>query len=327
MNADVVITDVTDLDVSDAVSWLEREGLAVHVVPDGDAEAIAAAAAGAQALIVGYARIDGDLIRRLPALRIIATMSAGVDMVDVDAAREAGVWVANIPEAATEEVAVHAVAGMLGMLRCLPQYTAAVTAGTWADAPPPAPPRPSTLTLGLLGLGRIGMRVAQLAGPFFARVIAHDPWLPADHAIGGVELVSLDDLAARSDVLSLHSPLTDANRHIIDAEFLRSMPDRAYIVNVARGGLVDEQALAAALRDGTIAGAAFDVFETEPPSPDNPLIGDPRVITSPHSGYRSIQSLQEYVLHPVRNILEWRATGAPLTPVGAPLTAVGEGTR
>jgi phosphoglycerate dehydrogenase-like enzyme len=127
--------------------------------------------------------------------------------------------------------------------------------------------------------------------------------------------VSLEDLAAQSDVLSLHSPLTDANRYIVDAAFIRSMPERSYIVNVARGGLIDEAALADALRDGTIAGAALDVFEVEPPSQDNPLLHDPRVITSPHAAYRSAHSLQDYVLHPVRNILAWRASGTPLNPV------------
>jgi D-3-phosphoglycerate dehydrogenase len=315
MKADVVITDVTDLDVSAAVGLLEREGLTVEVVADGDPDTVASAASEAQALIVGYARIDAALLERLPSLRIVATMSAGFDMVDTDAARDAGIWVANIPQAATEEVAVHAVAGMLAMLRCLPQYTDAVDSGAWADSPPPAPPRPSTLTLGLLGLGKIGGRVASLAGPFFGRVIAHDPWLSPEQAPAGVELVSLEDLAAQSDVLSLHSPLTDANRYIVDAAFIRSMPERSYIVNVARGGLIDEAALADALRDGTIAGAALDVFEVEPPSQDNPLLHDPRVITSPHAAYRSAHSLQDYVLHPVRNILAWRASGTPLNPV------------
>lgn len=314
-DADVVITDISDLDIAPALDLLARNGLTVHVVTDGNPEEIISAASRATAVIVGYALLDADLIARLPTVRIIATMSAGVDMVDIEAAKRSGIWVTNVPQAATEEVAVHAVAGMLSLLRCLPQYSHAARVGQLTSASPPAPPRPSTLTLGLLGLGKIGHRVAQLAGPFFRNVIAHDPWLSPETLVDGVELVSLAELAARSNVVSLHSPLTSDNRHIVGRDFIDAMPELSYLVNVARGGLVDEAAVVRALDSGKLAGAALDVFEREPLEATNPLLGYPQVITTPHSAYRSRQSLEEYVLLPAKNIVAWRSTGVPLTAV------------
>lgn len=314
-HADVVITDLSDLDMAPAVSLLENAGLSVTVVQSGDPDEIAEAGSQAIALIVGYASIREELIARLPALRIIATTSAGYDMVDTAAAEKRGIWVCNIPSSATEEVAVHAIAGMLGLLRRLPQATDTVRSGRWSTDPQIDVPRPSTLTLGVLGFGKIGQRVAQLSGPFFARVIAYDPWLPLGSSIGGVELVTLAELAGQSNVLTLHSPLTNENHHVIDAAFFTSMQPSSYLINVARGGLIDETALADALASGRIAGAALDVLEEEPPRLDNPLLQNPAVILSPHSAYRSIQSLTEYATLPAKNILAWRETGTPLTAI------------
>jgi D-3-phosphoglycerate dehydrogenase len=247
-------TDVVGVDPAPGVAILEQAGFAVRVLATDDPERIAREAADAVALLIGgYTPVGAGLMAALPRLRIVATMSVGFDMVDVDAARTRRIWVANVPGAATEEVAVHAFAMGLSLLRGLPFLDRAVRAGGWDDVREPLR-RPSEATLGVLGLGRIGRRVAALGGPVYGRVIGHDPLVAPDAWPGGVERLERDALLARADVLSLHLPLTDATRHAIDAAAIGRMRPGARIVNVSRGALIEPGALFAALDDGRLAG-------------------------------------------------------------------------
>jgi D-3-phosphoglycerate dehydrogenase len=305
-----VYTDVVEVDPGPGVRLLREAGFEVRVLDTADPERIAREAAGADALLIGYTRVDAALLAALPRLALVATQSVGFDMVDLDAARARGIWVSNVPGAATEEVAVHALAMSLALLRGLPFYDRSVRAGRW-DAAELALRRPSTTTLGVLGLGRIGRRLAALAAGVHGRVIGHDPLLAPPAWPEGVERVSLGELVAESDVLSLHLPLTDATRHLVDRAAIARMRRGALLVNVARGGLVDAGALVDALDSGHLGGAALDVLEVEPPAGDEPLLRHPRVLVTPHAAYYSEQAAQSYVLDQARNVVAWARDGRP----------------
>jgi phosphoglycerate dehydrogenase-like enzyme len=305
-----VYTDVVEVDPAPGIRLLEEAGFAVRVVGSPDPEVIARAAPDAAALLIGYTRVDGALLDALPGVGLVATQSVGFDMVDLDAARERGVWVSNVPAAATEEVAVHALAMALSLLRGLPFLDRAVREGRWqADALPLR--RPSDTTLGILGLGRIGRRLAGLAQGTFGRVIGHDPVLGADAWPEGVERADLDTVLRESDVTSLHLPLSAETERLIDAAALARMRPGAHIVNVSRGALIDDAALLEALDRGQLGGAALDVLEREPPDPADPLLRHPRVLLTPHAAYYSDRAARAYVTDQARNAVAWLRDGRP----------------
>ncbi|MGW0995657.1 C-terminal binding protein [Streptomyces sp. NPDC002520] len=314
-----VFTDTEDLDPEPGVRLLQEAGFAVRVAQSRDPDVIADAARDAVALVVGYARIDAALLDRLPRLRILATMSAGYDMIDTGQARRRGLWVTNLPDAATEDVAVHALASALSLVRGLPQADAVVRSGGWNTdfiERTRLPRRASEMTLGLVGLGRIARTFAALAAPVFGRVAAHDPHTdPANWPTGVERYDSPAGLAAASDILSLHVPLTPATHHLVDEALLRRMRHGSFLVNVSRGELVDPRALLNTLDSGRLAGAALDVFPVEPPPTDDPLRRHPRIQLSPHSAYLSDTSRRAYVCRPAENVIAWHRTGRPLTPV------------
>jgi phosphoglycerate dehydrogenase-like enzyme len=313
-----VYTDWDEIDVTPGRRKLEAAGWSVRLVGSTDANLIADAAARATALCVGYATVDAPLLGRLPSLRIVATLSAGYDMVDVHAATRRGVWVANLPDVATEEVASHALAMVLALVRRLPALDRGVRAGRWTLDVDEPPRTPRDMTLALLGLGRIGRRVAELAIGLFGTVIASDPAVASGVWPRGVDRVELGELVARADVLSLHLPAAPGSPPIVTAELLEALPDGAFLINVSRGGLVDHEALARALDAGRLAGAALDVLDREPPTPDHPLMDHPRVLLSPHTAFLSDRTLVAYPEGQAENVLAWQRRGRPLTPVAQP---------
>jgi len=309
-----VYTDVTELDPAPGVARLEQAGFQVRVLGTADPERIAAEAADASVLLIGYSPVSASVLDRLPRLRLICTQSAGVDMVDLAAAKAHGVWVANVPAAATEEVASHALAMALSLLRGLPFLDRQVRSGGW-DATAEPLRRISTTTLGVVGMGRIGRRLAQLASGLFGSVVGHDPLVQPEQWPAGVARSGLDDLLSRSDVVSLHAPLTDDTRHLLNRDRFAVMRPGAVLVNVARGELVDHEALVWALDSGRLAAAALDVLPTEPPAPDLPLLRHPRIVFSPHAAYLSVQSARDYIVTQVEKAIAWAHTGEPLHPV------------
>ncbi|MFD4376730.1 C-terminal binding protein [Streptomyces sp. NPDC058486] len=312
----VVITDTEELDPGPGVRLLTDGGFDVRVVGSRDPDRIAAAAHDADAVIVGYAKIDAALLDRMPRVRLLATMSAGYDMIDTEAAARRGLWVTHLPDAATEDVAVHALASALSLLRRLPQADAAVRSGGWSTDFTEVPRRVGEATLGLVGMGRIARALVLRAAPLFGRVVAYDP--RAEHWPEGVERLGLDDLVDRSDVISLHVPSTAETRGMVNTSLLARTRPGALLVNVSRGDLVDAEALLAALDSGQLAGAALDVFPVEPPAPGDRLRTHPRLLLSPHSAFLSDASLRAYATEPARNVLAWWTTGRPLTPVVTP---------
>lgn len=316
MSPVAIYLPVAGLDVRPGVELLTSHGFRVHELTTASLDA--SVPRDAVALLAGFDPVGPALFDELPDLRIVATHASGFDMVDVEAARRRSIWVCNLPGGGTEEVAVHALAMALSVLRRLPEWHEHVRRGRWGEAVPYAMHRPSRLRCGVLGLGLIGRHFARLAASVFGEVGGADPYLPDDEWPAGVVRRDVDELFAVSDVVSLHLPLTEGTRGIVTADRLAAMPRDAVLVNASRGALVDEAALLAALDAGSVAAAALDVLAQEPPPPDHPLLHHPRVLASPHVGYLSMESAVEYARAPAENILAWHRTGRPLTPVVEP---------
>lgn len=239
-------------------------------------------------VLVQYATIDGAFFDRHPSIRVVGRYGVGVDTIDLDAASARGVAVYNVPDYCVREVATHATTLTLASLRRIRGADALVRSGRWHDWDTLRPiPDLSELTLGLLGVGHIGRETGRLLSPFVRRVIAHDP---AGVSGEGLTAVSFDELLAESDVLSLHCPLVAATRHIINADTLSRMRPEAHLINVSRGGLVDSEALASALASGALGGAALDVVDDEPPSPESPLFSAPNLVLTNHIAWLSESS-------------------------------------
>ena len=235
-------------------------------------------------LLTPYATLDAACFRRMERCRAVVRYGAGYDNVDLASAT---VPVSVVPDAYVEEVATHALALGLALLRRVPQAGHSLAAGTWAGKLAYDSPRLSELTVGVVGMGRIGRRVAQLWKALGANVIACDP----APFTAEVSSVGLAEILARSDVVTLHVPLDDTTRDLISFENLARMQMGAILVNVSRGGLVDEHALSCALREGRIGGAGLDVFVNEPLESDHVYEGLTNVLLTPHIAWRSNRSL------------------------------------
>jgi D-3-phosphoglycerate dehydrogenase / 2-oxoglutarate reductase len=284
----VVVTDQVFPSVE-----IERELLATAgadlEVATGDREEVLARAAAADALLNTYFPVDADAMKRLERCRIIARYGIGVDNIDLDAARERDIVVTNVPDYCVEEVAAHAVAMMLSLLRRLPDGEAVLRSGGWGIARLRPIKRLSDATIGIVGLGRIGRRVADLMRPFGVTLLGHDPYVTE---LEGVRVVELDELLAASDVVTLHCPLLPQTKGLVNAERLAMMPAHSALVNTSRGPLVVLDDLIAALRDKRIRAAALDVFESEPVDPAR-LEGVPGLLATPHMAFYSDAAVAE----------------------------------
>lgn len=305
----VVVTDSDLPSDGGAAELLAAAGLAVRVERCATAADVAAAGEGASALIVQWARVDGDALDAIPTLRFVSRLGIGVDMIDLDAATERGIAVANTPDYCIEEVATHAVALALSLLRALARLDAGMRAGRWAPARDGAGAvRPSETTIAVLGYGRIGSQVARGLRALGFEVVVCDPFVePAIVAAAGHRVVDLDEALTTAHLVSLHTPLTSATRHLIDRERIAAMKPGARIVNTCRGGLIDERALADALADGTLGGAALDVYEDEPLPLDSPLTRAPNVLLTPHAAWYSPSALAELPRRAAENVVAFMA--------------------
>jgi D-3-phosphoglycerate dehydrogenase / 2-oxoglutarate reductase len=269
-----------------APSVLEVFGaeLDVHHVDGTDREALFAALAGAEALLVRSAtRVDAEVLGHAPRLKVVARAGVGLDNVDVAAATERGVMVVNAPTSNIVSAAEHALGLLLAVARRIPAADASLRRGRW-ERSSFGGVELSGKTVGVVGLGKIGQLVAQRLAAFGTTLIAYDPYVsPARAAQLGIELVELDELLSRADAISIHLPKTAETLGLIGAEQLAKTKPGVLIVNAARGGLVDEQALADAVRRGQVGGAGIDVFATEPCTA-SPLFELPQVVLTPHLG-------------------------------------------
>jgi len=266
-----------------AIAQLES-GFELRHVDGSDRAALLSALGGVDAVIVRSAtRIDAEALAQAPNLRVVARAGVGLDNVDVEAATKAGVMVVNAPSSNTVSAAEHAVGLLLAVARNVPQAMASLKAGEWQRSRFIGTELYGKVA-GILGLGRIGELVAQRLAAFCLQVIAYDPYVPTARAAQlGVRLVGLDELLAEADFISVHLPKTAETSGLIGERELRLVKPGVLIVNAARGGIVDENALALALKDGRVGGAGIDVFATEPPA-DSPLLAFPNVVVTPHLG-------------------------------------------
>ncbi|WP_135305924.1 C-terminal binding protein [Haloarcula amylovorans] len=286
----VVVTDHDFADLS-----IEREGLAdiADVVElTGDVGEDAADAhetlADADAVINLRYELDEAAIDALTDCRVISRYGIGVDNIAVDAASDRGIPVTNVPDYCLEEVSVHALTLYLALARGLTSYDADVADGGWDRSVAAPIHRLSTRTVGVVGYGAIGRAVGERAAALGADVVASDPFLSEeDVAADPADLVEFEAVLERADFVTVHSPLTPDTRELFDADAFARMREDAYFVNVARGPIVDTDALHAALEAGEIAGAGLDVFPEEPPAEDDPLRDHPKVVTTPHVAWYS----------------------------------------
>ena len=278
-------------------------------------DAVIEAARDCDALLVQYAPIGEKALAALPRVGLVSRYGAGFDTVDTAACARHGVWVANSPDYGVGEVATHALAMALALLRHLAIYDRDVKAGRWSYLSAGTIRRASDLTVGILGLGRIGKRFAHLARNCFARVIACDPYIIDGDFPAYVQRVGLEALFEQADIVSLHVPLNDETRGMIGNSVLGRMRPGSLLVNTARGAVVDIDALAARLNDGTLDGAALDVVPVEPLHADHPLARHPRTLLTPHAAFYSTAAEIELRRKAALNIVQWWKTGRPMYPV------------
>src|SRR6266850_5055247 len=287
----VVVSDSVFPNLDPAREALSAIGAELQMALEPTSEAIVLAAAGADALLVTYAKITAEMIKQMKRCRIISRFGIGVDNVDIPAATDAGIVVTKVPDYCIDEVSDHAVALLLALVRKIPFSNALVHAGAWAMSAVVPIHRLRGSVLGLVGFGRIPQLVAPKAKAFGIRVVASDPYVQPDaFTRAGVERVDFSQLLKVSDYISIHSPLLPETRNLFNAEAFRQMKPTAYLINTARGPIVDAAALAEALDAGHLAGAALDVMPREPPV-GSPLLGRGNVIVTPHTSFYSEESL------------------------------------
>lgn len=281
------LSELTDIDVELVSGVVESPEDLIALAKDADSLVVSSREA-----------VPRQVIEQLKHCRAITRMSVGIDHVDLDAATDHGIVVSHCPDYCTDEVADHALALILALNREIVFTNEDLHKGAWVDRSYhtqqilryPMPPL-REITLGIVGFGRIGRAVARRAAPFGMRIVVADPYLdPAIAASAGVELVSLDALARESDIITLHCPLTDETRGMIDSSFFDKVKSSAMLVNTARGGIVDMESIVAALTHGRLAAAGLDVVVPEPLPFDSALYALPNVILTPHDAYYSERS-------------------------------------
>src|SRR5882762_4045500 len=311
----VAVADSVFPNLDPARAVLSRIGADLRLAETPTAEAILRVASGADAVLVTYAKITAEMIGQMTRCRIISRFGIGVDNVDIPAATDAGIVVTKVPDYCIDEVSDHAMALLLALVRKIPLSNAQVHRGAWAMSAVVPIHRLRGSVLGLVGFGRIPQLVAPKAKAFGIRVVAFDPYVPPEvFTRAGVERVDFAQLLRLSDYVSIHSPLLPETRHLFDAEAFRQMKPTAYLVNTARGPIVDAAALAAALDAGHLAGAALDVMPQEPPV-DSPLVGRADVIITPHTSFYSEESLVELQVKAAEEVVRVLSGQAPRNPV------------
>ncbi|HET6297512.1 MAG TPA: C-terminal binding protein [Kribbella sp.] len=295
----VLLTDQAFPDTDLERGLLAEAGHTLIVAPSADD--VQRLAPEADAILNALAPIGEDLIKKMTKARIIARYGIGIDNIDVDAAANNGIIVTNVPDYCVEEVASHAVAMALMLLRNLSKADEAARSGLWGVGSVRPLRRISTLTVGLLGFGRIGKLVATSMASFGTGILVHDPY--AKKIPEPFQAVGLNDLLTRSDILFLHAPLTPETRGIINAETLAQLPSGAIVINAARGPLIVLHDLVASLRAGRLKGAALDTFPVEPLDPT--LVADvPNLLLSPHTAFYSEEAMRESQVKATQQVIK-----------------------
>jgi D-3-phosphoglycerate dehydrogenase / 2-oxoglutarate reductase len=313
----VAITDCDHGDVDPERAVLDGHDVELRVLACRTPEEVAAQAGDADVLINQYVPVTAAVLDALPRCRLVVRYGVGVDNVDLRAATERGVWVANVPDYGRDEVADHTLALAMALLRGVVALDRSVRDGTWDLEPARPLRRLATLTWGVVGCGAIGTAVARRAAGLGMRVLGYD--LPTVRSEAPIERVPLEELLGEADLVSLHAALTPDTHHLLGAAALARMRPTAHLVNTARGGLVEGAALLAALDAGALAGAALDVLEHEPPDELGwRLARHPRVVATPHAAWYSEEAFHTLKSEVAREALRVLQGGPPRSPVNTP---------
>ena len=314
----IAVTDSPFPSLDPARAALARVEPELRMAASASADDILAVGRDADAILVTYAKLPGELLRKLTRCKAIGRFGLGVDNIDVAAAAELGITVTYVPDYCMYEVSDHAMALLLALARKIPLSNKLVQAGRW-EMPAVVPiHRLAGRVLGLVGFGNIPRALAPKAKAFGLTVVTHDPFVAREvPAAAGVEAVSFERLLAISDFVSVHAPLTPSTRGLFNADALRKMKKGAMLINTARGPLVEEAALVAALDAGHLAAAALDVVEVEPLARDSRLLGRDNLILSPHTGFYSVEALDELQTKCASDVARVLCGEPPVYPVKA----------
>lgn len=299
-------------EVSDSgLGPLRDAGFEVEKRTGLSAQELTRAIAGCAGLVVrSETKVTAELMDNAPDLRVVGRAGVGVDNIDVPAATSRGIVVMNAPDGNTITTAEHTIALLIAMARRVPQANSSLKSGKW-DRKSFIGVELQGKTLGIVGMGRIGRTVASRARAFGMKIVAFDPFIAPEQARDAeVELATLDEVLAAADFLTVHTPLTTETRGIIGADAFAKMKRGVRVINCARGGLVDESALYDAIKSGTVAGAALDVFTTEPPSPDNPLLSLDEVVVTPHLGASTTEAQEGVAFTVAEQMRDYLSSGA-----------------
>jgi D-3-phosphoglycerate dehydrogenase / 2-oxoglutarate reductase len=318
----VAITDYVFPSLEPEHAVLEPLGVELRSQQCRSEEEIITLAQDADAVLNCYAKMTARVIEKLNRCKIIARYGIGVDNVDLAAANKARILVTNVPDYCVDEVSDHALALMLALARKIVSADNAVKGGAWNVTAHAEIRRLRGQTLGLLGFGQIAKVVALKVQPLGMKVLVYDPYLDAVLiAHHGAEAASLDRLLAEADVISIHVPLSPETRNLIGQRELAHMKPSTFLINTSRGGIVDEQALAVALKEGRLGGAALDVLSAEPPPLDHPLRQAPNMILTPHLAFYSRESVIELQTKAAEEVARALKGEPPRSPVNAEVLA------
>lgn len=307
----ILITDYDFPDVELELALYHAAGIEVVVAQCRTEDEVIAASAGCQGLLVQYAPINAKIFAVRPEIRIVSRFGAGFDTINTADAKQFGVWVSNSPDYGIGEVATHALAMTLTLLRHIAFYDRDIKAGTWHFSSAGEMQRVSDMTLGILGLGRIGKRMAHISRNSFKRIIACDPYIIDGDFPAYVERVTKEELFDQADAVSLHVPLSNDTRGMVNAALLGRLKPTSILVNTARGAVVNIDDLLSALNEGRLDGAALDVLPIEPPDVNAHIVQHPRVLLTPHAAFYSLVAEKELRRKAAQNLVDWANTGRP----------------
>ncbi len=298
----VVITDCDHGSIEEEKEVISQIGAELILAQVRNEEELIRTCKEADGLINQYALLNRKVLENLPQCKVIARYGVGVDSVDLKAATDLGIMVANVPDYCIEEVASHAVALILTLARKTALFDRQVKSGQWDFRMGIPIGRLRGKMLGLIGSGKIGLGVAKMIAPFGVKVMAYDPFLKENPE--GIQLKDFETVLKESDFISIHCPLNDSTRHLIGEREFSKMGKKPLLINTSRGPIIDEEALIKALKGGQISGAGLDVLEKEPPDVSNPLLKMENVILSPHVGFYSVESISELKRRTAQNVAD-----------------------
>ncbi len=304
MTTKVLITDYVWPSTDPEREVLEAAGMELVIAPDTSESTLTKLAKDVDAIMFCFAQVTAKVLETATNCKIAARYGIGVDNVDIAKATELGIVVTNVPDYCMDEVTDHALGMILALNRRFVPHTKEVVSGGWSNVALNQPMhRTRGATLGIVGYGRIGRALAAKSVGFGMRILAYDPLIAPGSEVDGAKAVSLDDLLKEADFVSLHVPLIPATENMISAPELARMKPGSIIVNCARGGLIDEDALAASLSTGHTAGAGLDVVEPTPPDPSSTLLQQENVIITPHTAFFSQASTLELERRTAREVI------------------------